>query len=59
MLTPAKLTDLWHHHPAIDSVWPIESHESAGSVSWRSRGENFDLAVISPKAVVQALSGKP
>jgi len=55
ILTPAKLADLWRHHPAIDSIWPIAERESAWSVGRRLRGETFDLAVVLPNSFRSAL----
>ncbi|MBI2947414.1 MAG: lipopolysaccharide heptosyltransferase II [Verrucomicrobia bacterium] len=55
LLTPAKLAELWQHHPAVDSIWPIADKETAWSVGRRLRRETFDLAVVLPNSFRSAL----
>lgn len=50
MLTPARLGELWLHHPAIDDVLPIEPHENPWQLGRRLRARRFDLGVAFPNA---------
>jgi heptosyltransferase-2 len=55
VLTPAKLADLWAHHPDVRTVLPIAPGESPWSVGQRLRREQFDQAVIFPNSFRSAL----
>jgi len=55
LLTPAKLADLWHGHPAVDDVMAIAPSESAWSVGRRVRAGKFDTALILPNSIRAAL----
>jgi heptosyltransferase-2 len=55
MLTPAKLADLWLHHPDVNGVLPIESGEGLFSVGRRIRSGQFQTAVVFPNSPRSAL----
>ena len=55
MLTPAKLSDLWRHHPHVHNVLCIESEESPWTVGKRLRNTSFDLALVLPNSPRSAL----
>ncbi|MBI3417336.1 MAG: glycosyltransferase family 9 protein [Verrucomicrobia bacterium] len=55
LLTPAKLVDLWPHHPALDAVISIRPGEGAWSVAQKLRRERFDLALVLPNSPRSAL----
>jgi heptosyltransferase-2 len=55
MLAPAKLADLWLHHPDLDQVLTVEPGESVFSVARKIRKERFDTAVVFPNSPRSAL----
>ena len=55
LLTPAKLADLWLHHPALDGVIPVEKGEAVWQVARRLRRGDFDAALIFPNSPRSAL----
>ncbi len=55
LLTPAKLADLWRHHPAVDQVIAIPAGENPWAVARRLRGLEFDIALILPNSHRSAL----
>ena len=55
LLTPAKLADLWAHHPAVDAVLSFADGESVLSVARRLRAEKFELALVLPNSPRSAL----
>ena len=63
LLTPAKLADLWLHHPALDGVIPFDQNETVWNVAQRLRRGQFDAALVlpnSPRAALEVwLAGIP
>jgi heptosyltransferase II len=55
LLTPAKLKDLWHGHPAINAVHTFTARESVWSIGRRLRREKFDVGLIFPNSPRSAL----
>jgi len=55
ILTPAKLSDLWQHHPAVDVVISIDEGQRAWAIARRLREDAFDVAVILPNSFRAAL----
>jgi heptosyltransferase-2 len=55
LLTPAKLTELWTHHPALDAILPVVTGENVFQVARRLRREQFDTALIFPNSPRSAL----
>lgn len=55
LLTPAKLTDLWRSHPALDSVISFEAGESVKQIGKRLKERKFDLAIIFPNSPRSAI----
>lgn len=55
LLSPAKLSELWKDHPAIDDVLTFSPHESASSVARRLRKDRFQIALILPNSFRSAL----
>jgi len=55
LLTPAKLRDLWLHHPAIDSLLAFEPGESVLAVAKRLRAGRFTTALVLPNSPRSAL----
>ena len=55
LLTPAKLADLWRHHPDIDQALTFEPDESVLSVARHLRPLDFDTALILPNSPRSAL----
>lgn len=55
LLTPAKLADLWRHHPAIDAVVSFERGEGVFGVARRLRAEHFDTSLVLPNSPRSAL----
>jgi heptosyltransferase-2 len=55
MLAPAKLADLWLHHPSLNSVLRIEAGEGLFSVASKIRREQFQTAVVFPNSPRSAL----
>ncbi len=55
LLTPAKLAELWRHHPDIDQVLTFEPDESVFSVARHLRPLDFDTALILPNSPRSAL----
>ena len=63
LLTPAKLKDLWLHHPAVNETISFAPGESVFAVGKKSRAGKFDLALVLPNstrsAIVTWLAGIP
>jgi heptosyltransferase II len=55
LLTPAKLTDLWNEHPAINEIVTFADNEGLWSVGRRLRRGKFDLAIVFPNSPRSAL----
>jgi heptosyltransferase II len=55
LLTPAKLEDLWRHHPAVDQVIPVGPADGLFAVAARLRRGQFDTALILPNSPRSAL----
>jgi heptosyltransferase-2 len=55
LLTPSKLADLWHDHPAVNRVLAVPPEESLLRTAGRIRQAGFDIAVILPNSVRSAL----
>jgi heptosyltransferase-2 len=55
LLTPEKLSGLWHEHPAIDRVMAFAAGEGVMSVARRLRGEGFETALVFPNSPRSAL----
>lgn len=55
LLTPAKLADLWMHHPAINAVLPLEPHASPWQTGRQLRPHRFDLGILLPNSPRSAL----
>jgi len=55
LLTPAKLADLWLHHPSIDEALAFGPDEGALHIGRRLRFERFDLALVLPNSPRSAL----
>ncbi len=55
LLTPEKLADLWHHHPAVDAVLSFSPDESVWRLGRQLRQQHFDLALVLPNSPRSAL----
>ena len=55
LLTPAKLRDLWLHHPAVDEVIGFEAGEGLISVGRKLCAGKFDLALVLPNSPRSAM----
>ena len=55
ILTDVKLADLWHNHPAVNSVLSFTKGESAWSISVRLRREGFQIGLVLPNSFRSAL----
>ncbi len=55
LLTPAKLADLWHHHPALSELVPFYPGEGSWTISRRLKAANFDVGLIFPNSPRSAL----
>lgn len=55
LLTPAKLADLWRHHPALDAVVAAQPDENPWRVGRRLRPLGFDAALVLPNSPRSAL----
>jgi heptosyltransferase-2 len=55
LLTPAKLKELWLHHPAIDETIAIDPAQSIWAVGRRVRPLKWDLALILPNSPRSAM----
>jgi len=55
LLTPAKLCDLYRHHPAVDEVLGFAPGEGLFSVGRKLRAGNFDLALVLPNSPRSAM----
>jgi len=55
LLTPAKLRDLWLHHPAVDSVLTFETGETVFGIARRLRAGQFTTALVLPNSPRSAL----
>ena len=56
LLTPAKLRELWLHHPPIDEIIPFAVNETVFAVAKRLRLGKFDMALVlpnSPRAAIE------
>ena len=50
LLTPAKLADLWQHHPAVDAVMAFPTEETLFQVARELRDRNFDAGLVLPNS---------
>ena len=55
LLTPEKLADLWHRHPAVDQVFVFSADEGLFKIGGQLRRERFDAAVALPNSPRSAL----
>lgn len=55
LLTPAKLADLWQHHPAVDVVLPFVPGEPPWRIGRRLRQQNFEVGLLFPNSPRSAL----
>ena len=55
LLTPAKLADLWRHHPAIDSLLTFQDPDSPFAIGRRLRRASPSIALILPNSPRSAL----
>lgn len=55
ILTPAKLADLWHAHPALDAVLTVAPGDTRWDVARRIRAGNFDTGLLFPTSLRSAL----
>ncbi|MCC7375045.1 MAG: lipopolysaccharide heptosyltransferase II [Verrucomicrobiales bacterium] len=55
LLSPAKLADLWLHHPALDDVITLHPRENPWQVGRRLRSRRFDAALVLPNSPRSAL----
>jgi heptosyltransferase-2 len=55
LLTPAKLADLWMHHPALDNVMTFTAEQGPVAIARRLRPLQFDTALILPNSPRSAL----
>lgn len=55
LLTPAKLRDLWRHHPAVDEAIGFDAGEGLLSVGRTLRAGKYDLALVLPNSPRSAL----
>lgn len=55
LLTPAKLADLWLHHPSVDEVVSFDAGEGVFSIGGRLRQQRFQLALVLPNSARSAL----
>jgi heptosyltransferase-2 len=61
LLTPAKLAELWLHHPAINETISFAPGEGLSAVCRKLRAGNFDLALVlpnSPRSALEAWLGR-
>ena len=50
MVTPAKLAELWHSHPAVNEVIPFTKADGSGNLSKRLRTGGYQMALILPNS---------
>lgn len=55
LLTPARLQDLWQHHPAVDEILAFAPGESLLAVARRLRAGRCDTALVLPNSPRSAL----
>jgi lipopolysaccharide heptosyltransferase II len=55
LLSHAKLTDLWQHHPSLDAVETFTSRDNVWQIARRLRREKFDVALVLPNSPRSAL----
>jgi heptosyltransferase-2 len=55
LLSPEKLEDLWHGHPAVNETVLFAAGESLWSVSRKLRALHFDLTLVLPNSPRAAL----
>lgn len=55
LLTPAKLADLWQHHPAVDAVMVFPTEHTLFQVAREVRARNFDAGLVLPNSPRSAL----
>jgi heptosyltransferase II len=55
LITPAKLADLWRHHPDVEATIAFSDSEGVLDVARRVRAEKFDLALVFPNSPRSAL----
>jgi heptosyltransferase-2 len=63
LLTPAKLADLWQHHPAVNETISSAADETIFATAQKLRAGKFNLALVlpnSPRAALEVfLAGIP
>lgn len=57
LFTPAKLADLWKHHPDVDAVIPCPATDGVWRAARRLKEGRFDLAVVFPNSPRSAIEG--
>jgi heptosyltransferase-2 len=55
LLGPAKLNDVWLHHPAVDETFPFQAGEGIFSIAKKLRAGKFDLALVLPNSPRSAM----
>jgi len=55
VLAPAKLADLWRHHPAVDAVMTFQPDDTLLRTARRLRRETFEVALAFPNSIRSAL----
>ena len=55
LLGPAKLNDVWLHHPAVDEMIPFQAGEGIFSIAKKLRAGKFDLAMVLPNSPRSAM----
>jgi heptosyltransferase-2 len=55
LLCPAKLAELWQHHPAVDEVLSFMPQDSVWQVARRLRIRQFQVALVLPNSPRSAL----
>ena len=50
MVTPAKLAELWHSHPAVNEVIPFTKADGSGNLSKRLRAGGYQKVLILPNS---------
>src|SRR6185436_3455826 len=55
LLTPAKLAELWTHHPDVDQVLTWPGGEGVRAVARRLQGLDFTVALVLPNSPRSAI----
>ena len=55
LLGPAKLNDVWRHHPSVDETISFQSGEGVFSIAKKLRAGRFDIALIFPNSPRSAM----